>query len=100
MFLCLYRKHLAIIALHNNTEYSAGNNAEFLARYLIATTTKFSFSYSDDLQHEILLQADYPDPDEARSDLDRNMPSTAPTPPIVDLATTATDNRNQDPASI
>ena len=32
--------------------------------------TMSSFSYSDDLKHEILLQADYPDPAEAHSDLD------------------------------
>ena len=60
--------------------------------------TMSSFSYSDNLKHEILLQADYPDPAEARSDFDHNVPSTAPTPP--DLATTATGDGSQDPTSI
>ena len=59
-----------------------------------------SFSYSNYLKHKILLQADYPDPAETLSDLNPNVPSTAPTPPRADLATTVTDDGSQDPTSI
>ena len=59
-----------------------------------------SFSYSDDIKHKILLQADYPNAAQARSHLDHNMPSTAPTPPIADVATTVKDDGSQHPASV
>ena len=79
-------------ALGNNTEYSTWQLSNCLNFLLTITIKISSFSNSNDLEDKILLNADYPDPAEAPSNLYPDVPSTIPTLLIPDLATIAKDD--------